>query len=146
VTDPSSNRLSLSFKEISDALSDFVLPPTDLVIGIGRGGVVPASLTAFKLKCDMQIVEVNYRNDQNNPVRPSPTFLANFSIKDQSVRRILLVDDVSVSGSTMNLVKARLSDYDVTTFVMKGNADFVLFPDIRSCVNWPWSQSQDHAP
>ncbi len=140
----SSKRVTLSFTDVSEALANFVFPPTDLVIGIGRGGIVPASLTAYKLGCDLQIAEVNYRNDQNDPVRSTPAFLADFTLKNQSVNRILLVDDVSVSGSTLNIVKNQLAGYDVTTFVMKGKADLVLFPNISSCVNWPWNQTQKH--
>ncbi|MEM8970289.1 MAG: hypothetical protein AAGE93_27990, partial [Bacteroidota bacterium] len=51
---------------------------------------------------------------------------------------ILLVDDVSVTGKTLKTVKAELAEYRVTTFVLKGKADLVVFPDIGTCVDWPW--------
>jgi hypoxanthine phosphoribosyltransferase len=54
--------------------------------------------------------------------------------------RILLVDDVSVSGQTLALARSLLKGYEVITFTLKGKADFVLFPEITACVNWPWKQ------
>ena len=140
-----SHKLSLSFKEISEAFRRFALPETDLVIGIGRGGVVPATLAAYQLGCELQIVRVNYRDDENQPVRFQPEFLEDFYINLKKGKRILLVDDVSVTGKTLELVKEKLPDYQVKTFVMKGKADHVLFPDIKTCVHWPWKETIAHA-
>lgn len=138
-------KISLSFKEISAAFRRFPLPETDLVVGIGRGGVVPASLAAHQLGCELQIVRVNYRDDDNHPVRFQPEFLQDFSLGLAEGKRILLVDDVSVSGKTLAIVKEKLSAYSVTTFVMKGKADYVLFPDIKTCVHWPWKETTTYA-
>ncbi|NND06764.1 MAG: hypothetical protein HKN87_10325 [Saprospiraceae bacterium] len=135
-----SDKVALSFVEICYALRNFKLPETDVVIGIGRGGIIPASLVAFQLKCDLQIVRVNYRNDDNTPVRTKPTFLDEFALDLPVDSRILLVDDVSVSGKTLEVVKEKISQYKVQTFVLKGQGDHVLFPDIKSCVHWPWKE------
>ena len=54
------------------------------------------------------------------------------------VTRILLVDDVSVSGQTLQAARELLMDYEVTTFVLKSKADLVAFPEIGECVVWPW--------
>ncbi len=139
-----SQKVSLSFKEISEAFRHFSLPEIDLVIGIGRGGVVPASLAAYRLGCELQIVSVNYRDDENQPVRFQPEFLESFTINLEKGKRILLVDDVSVTGKTLDIVKERLSAFAVKTFVMKGKADYVLFPDIKTCVHWPWKENTAH--
>jgi len=50
----------------------------------------------------------------------------------------LLVDDVSVTGKTLKCAVENLQDYTVYTFVLKGKADYVLFPEINTCVEWPW--------
>ncbi len=131
-------KVSISFTTISKALREFPLPATDWVIGIGRGGVVPASLLAHQLQCGLQIVEVNHRDDDNHPLRDLPVFLQDFTPDFDPQTRILLVDDVSVTGKTLAVVRSRLKDFKVKTFVLKGQADFVLFPAIRTCVNWPW--------
>src|SRR5690606_26983449 len=106
-----SNKVSLSFASISAALHQFSFPETDLVIGIGRGGIVPASLVAHQLRCALHIVHVNYRNDDNQPVRFQPEFLHTFSPNLEKNMKILLVDDVSVTGKTLAIVKEKLAGY-----------------------------------
>lgn len=133
-------KVPLSFSAISDALHGFAFPETDLVIGIARGGLVPASLIAHQLKCKLKIIHVNYRDDDNQPVRSQPEILQEFQIDMDRFQKILLVDDVSVTGKTLSIVKEKLKEFQVTTFVMKGKADYVLFTDIKSCVNWPWKE------
>ena len=44
---------------------------------------------------------------------------------------VLLIDDVSVTGKTIGLAKEVFKDFNVKTFVLVGEADYVLFPDIR---------------
>lgn len=135
-------KTDISFPEVAQAVSRLQLPAFDLVIGIATGGVVPASLVAFHLGCDLRIIRVNYRDDDNNPRHESPVLLSDLNIPE-GAHRLLLVDDVSVSGSTMNTVRSLLNGYEINTLVMKGKADYVLFPDVRTCVNWPWKISQD---
>ncbi|MDH3651166.1 MAG: phosphoribosyltransferase family protein [Saprospiraceae bacterium] len=117
------------------------LPAFDVVLGIGRGGIVPASMLAHQLKCDLKIVNLNYRDDENHPRFDEPRLKG----KSQDLRSIsgtvLIVDDVSVSGKTLSTAKSLLSNCQVSTLVCKGEADFVLFPEVRNCVNWPWKTS-----
>ena len=56
-----------------------------------------------------------------------------------NVKKIILVDDVGVSGKTLKLAGEHLKNYEITTMVMKGSGDIVLFPEILTCVNWPWN-------
>ena len=132
------NKISLSFATISEALREFPLPEVDHVVGIGRGGVVPASLIAHQLQRELSIVWVNYRHDNNQPAHDRPQWLESELPHFDADARILLVDDVAVSGQTLAAVKERLSDYAVTTLVLKGTADWVVFPTITPCVHWPW--------
>lgn len=136
-----SNKVSLSFATISEALREFPFPEVDRVVGIGRGGVVPASLIAHQLQRALHIVWVNYRHDDNQPAHDYPQWLDTELPHFDSNDRILLVDDVAVSGQTLTTVKERLKDYTVTTLVLKGTADLVVFPTIATCVHWPWKQN-----
>jgi uncharacterized protein len=129
---------AISFERISKAIRDFAFPSVDVVIGIGSGGTVPASLVAHQLGIPLAVVSVNYRDERNRPIRDSPVFLKTFSCQFPPGARILLVDDVAVTGKTMELVKSMLKEYEVITFVLKGKADAVLFPNINTCVQWPW--------
>lgn len=130
-------KLSLDFETISRALKRITLPPVERVVGIATGGIVPASLLAHQLECPLHLMHINYRAPDNSPQHPAPVLLAG-SILPSTRQRILLVDDVSVSGQTLMLAKELLKTHEVITFVLKGQADYVLFPEIDTCVNWPW--------
>ena len=128
----------LNFADISDRLKQLILPPTDLVIGVGRGGIVPAAMVAHQLGCEMQVVQVNYRDDENTPRYDLPRILSALTLPHSQSLRLLIVDDVSVSGKTLDVVKQLFSAHSITTLVCKGKADYVLYPEIRECVHWPW--------
>jgi len=131
------DKISLDFELISKALKTISLPVVDCVVGIAEGGIVPASLLAHQLELPLHLLRINYRAPDNSPRHPAPTLLAELPILSIG-SRILLVDDVSVSGQTLNLARELLKQHEVVTFTLKGRADFVLFPEIASCVNWPW--------
>lgn len=130
-------QIQLDFESISRAIRRFPFPKVDLVIGIATGGIVPASLIAHQLSCPLQFMHINYRAPDNSPARPNPTLLKQINPPDPN-KRILLVDDVSVSGKTISVASRLLGQERVLTFVLKGAADYVLFPDIATCVDWPW--------
>ena len=130
--------VSLSFERIAQRLRDMELPETDLVIGIGTGGVVPASLVAFHLQVGLLIITLNYRDEQNTPRHEVPVVTGLPANLSPEGKKILLVDDVSVSGKTLQTARKLLEGFEVKTLTMKGNADYVLFPEIKECVRWPW--------
>ncbi len=133
------NNLQIPFSRIAAAIEDLPFPEVDLVVGIGSGGVVPAALVAYRLGCDLQVLHLNYRDDQNRPRYDDPVTLAPFALPE-GVRRVLLVDDVSVSGKTLRAAGRLLEGVQVVTFVLKGRADYVAFPDVSTCVDWPWKR------
>ena len=129
--------VNLSFQKISDRLKNMKLSDFDVVVGIGTGGVVPAAIVAFYLNAELLVMTMNYRDEKNNPVGTEPVLLQmpDFDFRG---KRILIVDDVSVSGKTMNTAIDLFKGYNVKTMAMKGKADYVLFPEIKDCVKWPW--------
>ena len=132
-------KVVLDFVEIRNRLERLTLPEVDLVVGIATGGSVPASLVAYKLGCPLAVMQLNYRAEDNTPQRPEPQLLTAF--RPPNARRVLLVDDVSVSGKTLAAAKKLLPHSRVVTLVLKGRADMVLFPEVASCVTWPWKAS-----
>ncbi len=129
--------VTLSFIEISERLKSIALPEFDLVIGIGSGGIVPAGVVAFHLNAELQVMVLNYRDENNDPRYEWPVVIKKQEMELEG-KKILLVDDVSVSGKTMDAALGQLEGHDVKTLAMKGKADFVLFPEIKECVKWPW--------
>lgn len=132
-----SDKVKLPFTEITRRLRALPLPEVDCVVGIARGGIVPASLLAFHLQVPLAILQINYRADDNTPQRDQPALLEARELPDQP-SHVLLVDDVSVSGKTLDFAKTLLPQHTLTTCVLKGSADFVAFPDVPECVDWVW--------
>lgn len=133
--------VTLSFREISERLKQADLPETDIVIGIGTGGIVPAGIVAFHLNAELKIMVINYRDEANKPLYDKPLVIQKPDSRFEG-KRILLVDDVSVTGSTMKKALEQLKGLNVKTLTMKGKADYVLFPEIKDCVNWPWKPNK----
>ncbi len=132
------DKIPITFQSISEAIHSFDFPEVDLVIGVGRGGTVPAGMIAHQLGVELKVIQVSHRDDENEPWDEGPVVIGDFQWDFFSHFRILIVDDVAVTGKTLNLIKENLLDYEVSTFVLKGNADYVLFPKVKSCVIWPW--------
>lgn len=128
----------ISFSAICKALKEAKLPPCELVIGIANGGVVPAALVASRIGSDLRIIRLNYRNEENIPRHPKPVLLDSFTLP-KKVSSILLVDDVTVSCKTIKAAKKLLNKQKVRTLVLRGRADYVLFPNLSRCIKWPWA-------
>ena len=135
------SKVALDFTEIRQRLRECDLPDVDRVVGIGSGGIVPASLAAYQLDRPLTILPINFRAADNSPRYERPQLLGEVALPPQD-QHLLLVDDVSVSGKTLALAKEVLAGYQITTLVMKGTADYVLFPEIAECVQWPWQPAK----
>jgi uncharacterized protein len=130
---------SLSFQAIVGHLERWKFPEQlDGVVGIASGGVVPAALVAQRLGVEMKVIALNYRDEANTPRYEEPKLLS--AVPDLGGwKRVLLVDDVYVSGKSWHAARALLpANVEVLPFVMKGKADFALIRDIDGCVEWPW--------
>jgi len=130
-------KTKLILPEIAERIRKTQFPDVDLIVGIASGGVVPASLVAFHLNKPLDVMSINYRDEDNNPRYEAPQLLEKFN-EPVTGKHILLVDDVSVSGKTLETAKALFEDCEVTTFVLKGQADISVFPEVATCVDWPW--------
>ena len=132
-----SDKTALTIDQITDRLKSFDFPKIDLVVGITSGASVPAKMVAELLDLPLRYIHINFRDDNNSPRYENPKIL-NIDEFPPEAERILLVDDVSVSGKTLKCALDNLPDKTIYTFVLKGKADYVLFPEITTCVSWPW--------
>lgn len=131
--------VELNFLEISARLKTISFPEVNLVVGIGTGGTIPACMIAHQIGKPFINIKVNYRDEQNKIRYPEPKLISEINELNSNIHRILIVDDVCVSGKTLEYVKLIFSTYEICTFVLKGrNADIVLFPEVSECVAWPW--------
>lgn len=108
----------------------------DLIVGISRGGVVPAAIISSYLRLPLEIIRLNFRDESKNPKYRSPKLLRkiDFNFAD---KRILLIDDRSNSGATLRTAKKLLTKAkSIKTFVINGKADYFLFDE--DCFKLPW--------
>jgi uncharacterized protein len=149
------NKIKLELPDIAQKLKSLTLPDVDAVVGIATGGVAFASIVAFWLEKPLHVIHLNYRDETNKPRHAQPKLLKPFELNsntfnkginplangeptEDSSKHILLVDDVSVSGATLETAKNLLPNFQTTTLVIKGKADFVLYPDVHACILLPW--------
>jgi len=137
---------SLEFKDLCRRLEAWRFPERlDGVVGIASGGVVPAALVAQRLGLELRVMALNLRGEDNQPLREEPVLLS--PMPDLSDwHRILLVDDVYVTGKSWKAARALMPHgAEVFPFVMKGKVDFALIQDIDGCVQWPWKPKKPGA-
>lgn len=130
---------TLAFEEIMGRLAAWQFPAgIDGVVGIASGGVVPAALVAARLGVGLKIIALNYRDEANDPRHAEPRLLS--AVPDLGAwRRVLLVDDVYVTGRSWQAARALLpAGVEVLPFVLKGKVDFALIRNVDGCVQWPW--------
>lgn len=108
----------------------------DLIVGIARGGIIPATLLQQVLQIEMEFLWLNFRDDSQQPQHEEPILLKpiNFSYGDKT---ILLVDDRSNTGKTFETAKKLLSGAKlIKTCAVNGNSDYPLFDE--TCFRFPW--------
>jgi xanthine phosphoribosyltransferase len=130
---------TLDFRDIAGRLEQWTFPAgIDGVVGIASGGVVPAALVAQRLGVGMKVIALNYRDEANTPRYAEPQLLS--AVPELGAwRRVLLVDDVWVSGKSWHAARACLpAAVEVLPFVMKGKVEWALIRDVEGCVRWPW--------
>jgi xanthine phosphoribosyltransferase len=72
----------------------------DYVVGLTRGGLVPANLISQYLSVPMECLKVSLRDDNNGP--ESNLWMAEDAFEG---KRILIVDDINDSGATLNWIR-----------------------------------------
>jgi len=108
----------------------------DLIVAVARGGIIPAVMLQAVLGCDLEWLWLNFRDDQQNPIRDRPELVKPLAF-DPTGKTILVVDDRSRTGSTLNRAKEYLAGARlIRTLVVNGEADYKLFDD--DCFYFPW--------
>ncbi|MDR1498367.1 MAG: phosphoribosyltransferase domain-containing protein [Puniceicoccales bacterium] len=126
-----------SFDDILARLRDIQFAERfDMIVAIANGGILPAVLLQERLGVELNILRINWRDENNVPHRSAPLLLRqpDFSATGKT---ILLADDRVKTGSTFNLAREILSQAAlIRTFAINGNADYALFNE--ECFPMPW--------
>jgi uncharacterized protein len=72
----------------------------DYVVGLTRGGLVPANLISQYLEVPMECLKVSLRDDTHGP--ESNLWMSEDAFEQ---KRILIVDDINDSGATLNWIR-----------------------------------------
>lgn len=78
----------------------------DIVIGIAKAGVIPASVVASILQCDFYSMKIS-RDEGMERVREQPKIFSQ-APKEARGKRILIVDEISTSGETLRMASNAL--------------------------------------
>ena len=80
----------------------------DVMLAITRGGMIPAGMLAYRLKLrDILVAAVEYYDDHGRP-GPHPTFFQFPADPLLRGKRVLVVDEVWDSGTTIHAVNERV--------------------------------------
>ena len=89
-------------------LADAVRGDYDVMLAITRGGLVPAGMLAYRLGIrNILVAAVEYYDDEGRP-GPKPTFLQFPADPQLRGQRVLIVDEVWDSGTTIHAVTERV--------------------------------------
>jgi hypoxanthine phosphoribosyltransferase len=129
----------VSIEEVTERIRGLPLPDVDAVVAIERGGLTAGTIAASLLGRPLYRLRVEYRDDSNVPKFEDPQVVGSADFPIPSRGHVLVVDDVSVTGATLRSAAAALGGLTISTLVLKGDADLVAFPEIETCVTWPWT-------
>jgi len=127
----------ITLDEMMTAVRTKVSGTFDLVVGIERGGVLPAYLASRWLDIPMETLRVSFRDDAHQPLSEKPALVKGITFRPEGMK-ILLADDVGNTGATLKRAAMELEGAQVTTMVISGNADISLFGPHDRCIRWPW--------
>lgn len=72
----------------------------DYVVGLTRGGLIPANMLSQYLEVPMETLKVSFRDDEER--QDTSVWLADEAFEG---KKILIVDDINDSGATLNWIK-----------------------------------------
>jgi len=79
----------------------------DCIIGIGRGGLIPAVMLGYKL--DLKVYNLGISSYKGKTQTSSFTVYQDFHFDDLSKgSKVLIVDDICDSGNTINFIKQKV--------------------------------------
>ncbi len=133
-------------RSLAQQVADSAFTP-DIVLGIARGGLIPAGSIAYALDCkNLFTLSVEFYTgvDQRLDVPVMlPPFLDAADLTDQ---RVLIVDDVADTGKTLELVREFCSGTvaEARTAVLYAKPHSIIEPDFvwrrtDKWINFPWS-------
>ena len=111
----------------------------DMVVGIERGGILPAYLASRWLDVPLKAIRIPSQ-DENHLTQNRQSHLEHSWMADIRGMRVLLVDDVVNTGATLRRAAQELAGAEITSMTISGEADISLFGPHEKCIRWPWEK------
>lgn len=116
----------------------------DLIIGVARGGLFPATLVAIMLRKEFFPVRLT-RRENDRVIHARPKWKTDIP-DDVKGKRVLVIDDIVDSGETLNIVAERVKEkgaVKVTTATLATHSWADPRPDVTALVSdelliFPW--------
>ncbi len=121
----------------------------DMVIGISRGGIIPARILADLLETsEFATIQIEFYVDINQ-TKAEPTLKQPLTTNVAS-KKVLLVDDIADSGESLKLAKTHLQQQgasEVKTATLYQKPQSITIPDFfeKQTTNWvvfPWDTKE----
>ncbi|TYQ10410.1 UNVERIFIED_ORG: hypothetical protein L601_002400000090 [Gordonia westfalica J30] len=135
-------------RELAQQVVDDGFAP-DIILGIARGGLIPAGAIAYALDCKLMIsLNVEFYTGVGETLSEPvmlPSLLESSGLTDQ---RVLVVDDVADTGKTLKLVNDFCEEQgrvaEVRNAVLYKKPYTITVPDYTwrttdKWINFPWS-------
>lgn len=139
---------------ISNWLSQQNFKP-DIIIGIARGGWIPARLIADHLNVRTLLsLQVHYYKRGQTSTIQAPEVLNQLALRPTNAKRMLIVDDIYDSGKTLKTVKQYIQaqgvhDFKIVTLATKepekktrNVLDFAAVSTFAAWVVFPWDSRE----
>jgi hypoxanthine phosphoribosyltransferase len=136
-------------RELSQQVVDAGFEP-DILLGIARGGLVPAGALAYALDCkNLFTISVAFYTGVDARL-DVPVMLPPFlDARDLDSAKVLVVDDVADTGRTLELVHEFCSGHvaEARTAVLYEKPQSIIKPDFAwrltdRWINFPWSSEE----
>lgn len=115
----------------------------DTILGVGRGGLIPATILSYKLKINnLQNIGINTRHGDDTTLYQKPKLSGN----------VLVVDDINDTGKTFDIVKTYIDEeYKVNSIkyaslILRSTSTFkenIYFGNEENTDKWyvfPWDK------
>ncbi len=138
--------VGVATRALAQEVADSTFTP-DIILGIARGGLIPAGAIAYALDCkNLFTLSVEFYTGVEERL-DVPVMLPPFlNAADLTDKTVLIVDDVADTGKTLELVRDFCSGHvaDARTAVLYGKPHSVITPDFvwretDKWINFPWS-------
>ncbi|MEO7126153.1 MAG: phosphoribosyltransferase [Nakamurella sp.] len=140
-------------RALAQQVADSSFTP-DIVLGIARGGLIPAGSIAYALDCkNLFTLSVEFYTGVDSRLEV-PVMLPPFlNAADLTNKQVLIVDDVADTGKTLELVREFCSGSvaEARTAVLYAKPHSIIQPDFvwrntDKWINFPWSTEPPVTP